>query len=154
MLCPIVIGASHSFIKQMFIRSLLCSKDIGYVKVSNFEWRALYILTILSTGENTSCAQEIPSVDLLNVLVFGLEKNDHHFSDGYEKRRPIFCYECWVHTTCQVLCCGVHTAILISFLALPSLPFQPETQSLNKILLRISSQCGAETTHWGCKTNR
>lgn len=51
----------------MFIRSLLHSKNIGYVKMSFFELRAMYILTILSTGKSAIWVKKIPLVDLLNV---------------------------------------------------------------------------------------
>lgn len=53
----------------MFITSLFCAKTLGYAKVSSFELRAASILTILSIGKSTMCVQEIPSVDLLNVLM-------------------------------------------------------------------------------------
>lgn len=69
MLSPIIIRASHSFIKQMFIRSLLHSKASSYVKVSRSELRAMYILTILSSGKNTMCAQEVPAADLPSVAM-------------------------------------------------------------------------------------
>lgn len=51
----------------MFIRSLLHSKNIGYVKMSFFKLRAMYILTILSTGKSAIWVKKIPLVDLLNV---------------------------------------------------------------------------------------
>lgn len=79
MLSPIIIRASHSFIKQMLIRSLLYSKASSYLKVTCSELRAIYILTILSSGKNTVCAQEEPVAEHLVFLCFGLERNDNHF---------------------------------------------------------------------------
>lgn len=67
MLSPIIIRASHSFIKQMFLRSLLHSKAGSYVKVSSSELRAMYVLTILSSGKNTMCAREVPAANLPSV---------------------------------------------------------------------------------------
>lgn len=47
--------------------SFIHSKNIGYVKMSFFELRAMYILTILSTGKSEIWIKKIPLVDLLNV---------------------------------------------------------------------------------------
>ena len=127
----------------MFIRSLLWSKDIGYVKVSSLELKTLYIWPYWAQGRIQGVLNKyLPLIDLM-FLSLTLRKMII-ISQMIMRKKARPCYKGWVHTTCPVLG-SPHYYSPISCSALPALHFLPEMRSLNKILLRTSSKCGAGT---------
>lgn len=78
-----------------------------------------------------------------------LERNDRSFSDSKEKEGPpnklVYCYEEWVLTMCQTLCCRA----LYCYSSIPScpffsLPFDPDSHSRR---FTENQLCGATKPH-------
>lgn len=87
-----------------------------------------------------------------------LVRNDYHFPDGNEKEGPssklVYCFEGLVLTVCQALCYRVlYCYSPISSQLFFTLFFDPDTQSLNDILLRTRF-VRAQNYKLGCKTNK
>ena len=116
-LCSIVIGTSHSFIKKMFIRSLLWSKDTGYVKVSSLELKALYVWPYWAQGRIQGVLNKYLPLIVLMFLSLTLRKMII-ISQMIMKKEACPYYKGWMHTTCPALG-SPHDYSPISFLALP-----------------------------------
>lgn len=149
MLGRLFICTCHSFIKQMFITSLFCSKTLGYAKVSSFELRAASILTILSIGKRQCVFKKYLQLIYLMFPCLNLERNDHSFSDSKEKEGPrnklVYCYEGWVLTMCRTLCCrALHCCSSISSWPFFALPFDPDSRSTR---FTENQLCGATKPH-------
>lgn len=133
------------------------AKDIGCVKVSSFELRSLYVMIILSTGEDTRYAQEMSSIDLLNVPDFGLEKMVI-ISHIFMKKKacpmswsPVMMAGC---TPCARPCAGVST-LLFSFLlpdhSLPSTFIQRHGRSTGFLFFFLTEN---QLSLWGTGNTR